>query len=150
MVPQPLRAQQRHGVSIQWYTTVRLLLSVQPLPSYAKILFEGFAGLSAQAPAARRLKESLDVAFELIEVRTGLGLKPEYGGGGMPQGTREAVGNEMRKVIDKCRGEVGKEKRRNAQRLKDELAEAWGEEGVARAGLRRFLGKYLSKEGGGK
>jgi len=84
----------------------------------------------------------LNVSFELIEVRTGLGLKPMYGTGRVPRGTREAVGNEIREIIDECRGEVGREKRRNAQRLKGELAEAWGEDGVARAALRAFLERY--------
>jgi len=33
-------------------------------------------------------------------------------------------GSEIREIIDECRGKVGKEKRRNAQRLKGKFAEA--------------------------
>jgi len=88
------------------------------------------------------MSETLNVAFELIEVRTGLGVKPIYGSGRIPRGTREAIGSEIREIIDKCRGEVGKEKRRNAQRLKGEFAKAWREDGTARAALRAFLEKY--------
>ena len=75
-------------------------------------------------------------------MRTGLGLKPMYGSGRVPRGTREAVGIEMREVIDECRGEVGKEKRRNVQRLKEEFAKAWDEDGEARVALRTFLEKH--------
>jgi len=48
----------------------------------------------------------------------------------------------MREVIDECRGEVGKEKRRNVQRLKEEFSKAWDEDGVARVALRTFLEKH--------
>ena len=37
---------------------------------------------------------------------------------------------------------MGKEKRRNAQRLKEELGKAWDEDGVARVALRTFLEKH--------
>jgi len=80
---------------------------------------------------ARYSTETLDVAFELIEMRTGLGLKPLYGSGRILRGGREAIGSEIQELIDRCRGKMGKEKRWNAQRLKEEFAEAWSSESCA-------------------
>ncbi|KAJ7106171.1 UDP-Glycosyltransferase/glycogen phosphorylase [Mycena epipterygia] len=95
-----------------------------------------------QPAAAKHLTQNLNVAFELVEVRTGLGLtKPSYGSDRVPRGTREAVGSEMRGVIDEMRGEIGKEKRRNAERVKVELGKAWSEEGPAKVSMRAFLAR---------
>jgi len=95
-----------------------------------------------QPAAAKHLRMNLDVAFELVEVRTGLGLKPLHESGQVPKGTREAAGIEIRKVIDECRSVMGDTKRRNTKKLKTELATAWGEDGVARCAMRAFLEKY--------
>ncbi|KAJ7047239.1 UDP-Glycosyltransferase/glycogen phosphorylase [Mycena alexandri] len=95
-----------------------------------------------QPAAAKHLTQNLNVAFELVEVRTGLGLTtPSYGSERVPRGTREAVGSEMRGVIDEMRGENGKEKRKNAERMKVELRMAWGERGPAKVAMRAFLAK---------
>jgi hypothetical protein len=96
-----------------------------------------------QPAAARNLQENLKVAFELIEVRTGLGLKALHGSGRIPRGTREAVGIEIREIIDQCRGEMGEEKRRNVEGLRLQFSSAWNEEGVARIALRKFLERYV-------
>ncbi|KAJ7935541.1 UDP-Glycosyltransferase/glycogen phosphorylase [Mycena leptocephala] len=93
-----------------------------------------------QPAAAKHLTQNLNVAFELVEVRTGSGMKPSYGSERVPQGTREAVGSEIRGIIDDSRGEIGMEKRKNTQRLKVELRGAWGEGGPARLAIRAFLG----------
>ncbi|KAF5383026.1 hypothetical protein D9615_005086 [Tricholomella constricta] len=95
-----------------------------------------------QPTAAAHLTENLKAAFELIEVRTGLGLKPLHRTGKAPKGTREAVGVEIRAVLDACRGEEGKQLRRNAEQLKVEFAAAWEDGGAAKADLRRLLEKY--------
>lgn len=92
-----------------------------------------------QPAAAKNLTENLNVAFELIEVRTGLGLKPILSTGKTPKGTQDAVGTEMREVIDQCHGEIGQEKRKNVLRIKSELAKAWEHEGIARAAIREFI-----------
>jgi hypothetical protein len=68
-----------------------------------------------------------------------LGLNPLYGSGYKPQGTRTAVGIEIRKVIDESRGEIGKEKTRNAMALQNELGKAWKEDGVGRDEMRKLL-----------
>ncbi|KDR73125.1 hypothetical protein GALMADRAFT_158264 [Galerina marginata CBS 339.88] len=97
-----------------------------------------------QPGAAAHLTENLNVAFELIEVRTGEnGLKPLYRNGRAAKGTREAVGIEIREVIDACRGQKGEELRKNAEGIKDEFAEAWRTDGVSRKELHTFLEKYV-------
>ncbi|KAJ7738805.1 hypothetical protein B0H16DRAFT_1569901, partial [Mycena metata] len=91
---------------------------------------------------AEYLTQTLNVAFHLIEVRTGKGLQP-LRNGRVPKGTREAMTAEIREVFDQARGEVGEEKRKNAQRLKQELVAAWEKGGSAHTAIREFLGTYL-------
>ena len=59
------------------------------------------------------------------------------------QGTREAVGKEIRQVIDACRGERGKELRRNAQEWKVKFEKAWDDDGEAKLELHAFLEQYI-------
>ena len=59
-----------------------------------------------------------------------------------PQGTREAVGIEMRQTIDLCRSEKGQEMRKNAEEFKVKFAKAWDDDGPARWEMRNFLAKY--------
>ncbi|KAF9486599.1 UDP-Glycosyltransferase/glycogen phosphorylase [Pholiota conissans] len=85
------------------------------------------------------------VAIELVEVRTGEhGLKPiRRLGDRTPVGTREAVGREIREVIDHVRGEKGKEMAVNAARVKKEIAQLWEEDGVGKKELAAFLEKFV-------
>ncbi|KAJ7291005.1 hypothetical protein C8J57DRAFT_1586329 [Mycena rebaudengoi] len=94
-----------------------------------------------QPEAALYLTHNLNVAFHLIEIRTGKGKLPLLSGK-VPQGTRAAVGAEFRSVIDDFRGSVGEEKKRNAQRMKVEYARAW-EGGSARAAVDALLKRVL-------
>lgn len=95
-----------------------------------------------QPAAAVHLSHNLDVAFHLVEVRTGKGLRPLFSGQ-VPQGTREAVGDEFRRTLDACRGDVGKRKRVNARRLGTDLAKAWEEGGSGRKAMNVFLERYV-------
>lgn len=103
-----------------------------------------------QAAAAAHLTANLKVAFELVEVRTGLsGMKPllrlespDGTGRCQAKGTREAVGVEIRGVIQACRGEKGDELRANAREMKRRLVEAVEVGGVSRVELGRFFEKY--------
>ncbi|KDR73136.1 hypothetical protein GALMADRAFT_722028 [Galerina marginata CBS 339.88] len=96
-----------------------------------------------QPAAAAYLTENLNVAIELIEVRTGeRGLKPLHRNGRAAKGTRAAVGVEIRDVIDACRGKKGEELRRNAEDIKAKLFEAWLEGGVSRMELHAFLENF--------
>jgi len=95
-----------------------------------------------QPVAAAHVTENLHAAFELFQVRLGVGLGPVARNGVNPEGTREAVGIEIRQTIDLCRGEKGHELRRNAEKLKVEFAKAWHEDGNARHEMRKFLHMY--------
>ncbi|KAJ7242110.1 hypothetical protein C8J57DRAFT_1477611 [Mycena rebaudengoi] len=95
-----------------------------------------------QPEAALHLTHNLNVAFHLIEIRTGKGKLPLLNGK-VPQGTRAAVGAEFRSVVDDFRGSVGEEKKRNAQRMKVEYARAWEEGGSARAAVDALLKRVL-------
>ncbi|KAF9557517.1 UDP-Glycosyltransferase/glycogen phosphorylase [Agrocybe pediades] len=87
--------------------------------------------------------ESLNLAIELREVRTGPhASKPLHRSGKGAAGTREAVGAEIRTVIDICRGPRGAELQRNAKNMQARMAKAWDEEGPARRELSAFLKKY--------
>ncbi|KAJ7153120.1 UDP-Glycosyltransferase/glycogen phosphorylase [Mycena crocata] len=98
---------------------------------------------SDQPLAAEHMSQTLRVAFHLIEVRTGVnGLQPMYNGR-KPQGTREALGIEIRDVLDQCRGEVGAEMRKNASRIQGDLAKTWEDGGPSQVAMREFFAKYL-------
>jgi len=97
---------------------------------------------SDQPIAAAHLTETLNVAFELFQIRTGQGLKPLHRNGLVPTGTREAVGIEARQIVDLCRGEKGQELRSNAKKLKAIFAKAWEDDGAARQEIRNLFNKY--------
>ena len=97
-----------------------------------------------QPTTSAHLSCNLKVAFELVEVRTGPdGLKPMLRNGLAAEGTCEAVGKEFREVIDACRGEKGKELRRNAQELKGKFQKAWDDHGEAKRELKAFLERIV-------
>ena len=100
--------------------------------------------IAADQPAgAAHITENLNVAFELYQVRTGVGhLKPLARNGLAAEGTRKAVGIEIRQTIDLCRSEKGEEMRRNAERFKVEFSQTWEEDGMAKQEIRNFLHKY--------
>ncbi|KAF8965569.1 UDP-Glycosyltransferase/glycogen phosphorylase [Flammula alnicola] len=96
-----------------------------------------------QPGIAAHLTVNLNVAFELIEIRTSEGgMKPMLRHGRAPKGTREAVGDEMRQVIDDCRGPKGETMRQNAEQLKKEFARSWEEGGEGKRELQAFLQQY--------
>ncbi|KAF8583155.1 glycosyltransferase family 1 protein [Ramaria rubella] len=95
--------------------------------------------LEADQPSnAAHLTLNLDVGFELIEVRTGYGLRPLHRGV-TPKGTIEAVAAEARDVLRRAQGPEGARKRRNAKKLRDDLRKEWDEGGNALTNLRQFL-----------
>ena len=71
-----------------------------------------------------------------------MGLKPIYRNGLTPVGSREAVGIEVRQIVDLCRSEKGQEIRNNTEMLKVKFAKAREEDGAARQEIRNFLDKY--------
>jgi hypothetical protein len=57
------------------------------------------------------------------------------------EGSREAVGIEIKQTIDLCRSEKGQEKRSNAEKMKVKFAQTWEEGGMGRQEIRKFLRK---------
>ncbi|KJA16630.1 glycosyltransferase family 1 protein [Hypholoma sublateritium FD-334 SS-4] len=86
---------------------------------------------------------NLGVGFELIEVRSGDGLKPIHRlGGRAPKGTRAAMAAEIREVLDSARGEAGAQMRTRAEEMRNELKNSWVEGGIARTELQAFVAKF--------
>ena len=98
--------------------------------------------ITADQPGNAAYVTEINVAFELFQVRIGDGLKPLARNGVAAEGTREAVGIEIRHTIDLCRSEKGQEMRCNAEQLKVKFAQTWEEDGIARQDIRKFLLKY--------
>ena len=80
----------------------------------------------------------LGVAYELLEVRTGHGLRPIYRLGRAPKGTLEALREELDDILSKAFGEDGKNKRRKVEEVGRQLRHAWDEGGLARRNLEDF------------
>ncbi|KAJ7813740.1 hypothetical protein B0H14DRAFT_2604649 [Mycena olivaceomarginata] len=95
-----------------------------------------------QPIAAVHLSENLNVAFHLMEVRTGKGLQPLHNGL-VPLGTRTAMSAELRLVFDQCRDEAGKEKRRNAERMREKVANAWAAGGSSVVAMNAFFAEFF-------
>ena len=93
-----------------------------------------------QPTNAIHLSCNLDVAYELYEVRTEDGLKPIHHLGRAPEGTTDSVKREAKEVLRSAFGEGGERKRKNVEKLRERLREAWVEDGSAARELRAFLG----------
>ena len=85
------------------------------------------------------LTENLDVAYELLEVRTGDGMKPIYRTGRTPTGTLQAVRAEASAVLEKAFGEDGWRKRENIRKLREVALGLWNEDGEARVAAKELL-----------
>ena len=96
--------------------------------------------ISADQPLnAIHLSENLDVGFELIEVRHGVGAGKIYRNGRVPVATVDAVKAEMWDVLERAYGEEGARKRANLSEVQKKLQAAWAEDGIARREVEAFL-----------
>lgn len=99
-----------------------------------------FAG--DQPVNAAILSSTLDVAYELFEVRTGTnGLKPIHRLGpeaSAPSGTVQGMQVEVHDMLGRMRGEDGARKRANAQKLSEEIARGWDTNGPCQMELDRL------------
>jgi len=84
------------------------------------------------------MTESLDCAFELLQVRTGLGARPPCRGGKV-EGTPEAVAAEFKQILVDLKGKVGDCKRKNLHALNQQFLEALKHDAEAETNLRAFL-----------
>ncbi|KAI0633272.1 UDP-Glycosyltransferase/glycogen phosphorylase [Trametes polyzona] len=88
---------------------------------------------------AVHLAENLGVAYELIEVRSGHGLKPIFRNGRQPAGTVDAVKAEAREVLTKAFGEDGAQKRAKLLQLRKAVLAEWDEGGSSKKEFSAFL-----------
>ncbi|KAI0745133.1 UDP-Glycosyltransferase/glycogen phosphorylase [Earliella scabrosa] len=88
---------------------------------------------------AIHMTDNLQVAYELLEVRSGDGLKPIYRTGYTPKGTVEAVKAEAREIFAKAFGEDGAEKRARLQELRKKVTSEWEDGGSSRRDICMFL-----------
>ncbi|GJJ16165.1 hypothetical protein Clacol_010445 [Clathrus columnatus] len=100
--------------------------------------------LFAEQPGtAAHVSVNLDIAYELLEVRTGLGLKPLHRGY-HPKGTMEALEEEARFILnDAFKGEGGIRKRKNIEELRNRVRNGVKEDGESSKDLSRFIEEYL-------
>ena len=141
MVPHALWAEQHHRGIGPGNTNVRVFQITAHERLFSSITRIAWPLEADQSPNAAHLTLNLDVAFELTEVRTGVGLKPLHRGV-QPTGTIEAVTAEARSVLQMARGPEGERKRRNAESMQDEWKKEWQEGGDALKNLRKFLTNY--------
>lgn len=85
------------------------------------------------------LTEKHGVGYELLEVRTGNGLRPIRRTGYTPVGTLDAVKREARDILGKAFGEDGKEKRAKLRLLRKMMLDEWEEGGSSRRDVLAFL-----------
>ncbi|TBU44934.1 UDP-Glycosyltransferase/glycogen phosphorylase [Dichomitus squalens] len=88
---------------------------------------------------AVQIADQLQVGYELLEVRTGHGLKPIYRTGYTPKGTVDAIKAEVRDVLQKAFGEDGAKKRAKLAELQKALNGEWEEGGSSRSDALAFL-----------
>ena len=88
---------------------------------------------------AVHLTDNLQVAYELIEVRTGFGLKQIYRTRRQPIGTLDAVKDEARDVLAKAFGEDGVQKREKLKALTRALDHEWEVGGSSLRDVKAFL-----------
>lgn len=93
------------------------------------------------------LTDNLDIAYELLEVRNGIGLGPIFRTGKKPVGTVDAVRGELKDVLVRAFGADGEAKRQRLLDMRAKLQQAWadvgseGDElrGIARKEVQAFL-----------
>ena len=85
------------------------------------------------------ISETLQIGYELLEVRTGNGLKPIYRTGYAPKGTVDAVKAEVRDVFKKAFGEDGAKKRARLEAVRRGVTGEWEEGGASLRDVSAFL-----------
>ncbi|KAM5530918.1 hypothetical protein V8D89_015408 [Ganoderma adspersum] len=84
-----------------------------------------------QPQNAVHIADQLHIGYELLEVRSGDGLKPIYRTGYTPKGTIEAIKDEVREVLQKAFGKDGAKKRAKLEVLRKAVVGEWEEGGTS-------------------
>ena len=85
------------------------------------------------------LVDTLKIGYELLQVRTGHGMKRIYRTGVRPEGTAEAIRTEAITVLRKAFGPDGAKLRGNLRRLKEKVKGAWEEGGESQQAALAFV-----------
>ena len=89
------------------------------------------------------ISETLQIGYELLEVRTGNGLNPIYRTGYAPKGTIDAVKAEVRDVFKKAFGEDGAKRRARLEEVRKFVSGEWEDGGLSRKEATEFLDRLL-------
>ena len=89
--------------------------------------------------SAVHITENLQIGYELLEVRTGDGLRPICRTGYRPKGTVEAVKAEAREVLSKAYGKDGAQKWMKLQEIRRKVTSEWENGGSSRRDMCMFL-----------
>ncbi|KAI0327395.1 UDP-Glycosyltransferase/glycogen phosphorylase [Cubamyces sp. BRFM 1775] len=95
--------------------------------------------IADQPGNAVHISENLNIAYELLEVRTGNGLGQIYRTGQTPVGTTKAVREELQDVLARAFGEDGTAKRARIQELRKTMSDAWSDQGASRRDVEALL-----------
>ena len=87
---------------------------------------------------AVHVTDTLQIGYELLEVRSGHGLKRIYRNGYTPEGTLETVQAEAREVLAKAFGQDGAEKRKRLEGLRKTIIREW-EDGMSKRDVTAFV-----------
>ena len=86
------------------------------------------------------LTDQLDIAYELVEIRTGdHANKPVCRSGKIPVGTVDAIRAEAEDIFARAFGADGERKRANVTKLQEATKMAWAEGGSSLRGINNFL-----------
>ncbi|KAI8972907.1 UDP-Glycosyltransferase/glycogen phosphorylase [Trametes punicea] len=106
---------------------------------------------------AVHLTDTQKCAYELLEVRTGHGVRRVYRTGARPEGTLDAIRAEAHDVLQRAFGEDGEKKRERASQMKARFAAAWprtrgaerrdADDGVDEGGSVREVERFLADLG---
>ena len=94
---------------------------------------------SDQSLNAIIVSEKLQIGYELIEVRSGNGLKPICRNGRVPAGTTDAVKAELRDVLGKAFGEDGEKMRARLAQVRKTVLGEWEDGGASKGDMVAFL-----------
>ena len=88
---------------------------------------------------AVHIADNLGIGYELLEVRSGHGLKQIYRTGFTPSGTLDALRAEARSVLQNAFGADGAKKRAKLEVLREAVIQEWEEGGASKRDVLAFL-----------
>lgn len=135
------RPKLRHGIAFRRRSHVRPILHLALHRTLQlTVIHSIFWPFDADQPANAALVSIIhEAGYELVEARQGIALQPMHRlNGRTPEGSVEALRKEAIEILAKARGEDGKVRRMNAQRLGKQFADYWAPDGDGWKELQRI------------